>query len=314
MTTKLSLFQQKLQKLPPMSDFMITEIASDPAASEALCCLLARRVMHIDVGHIHVTTQKPVTAGLPGLHAIRLDIHIDQIEAVKMQENLKRLEVTSAPIDLLPDIMNIEAETRSADKRELPKRSRYYHALMDARSLEAGKDYEELPNTAIFWISSFDPFNQNRMVYTIKNGCLEDAAIPYEDGAVTFFLYTGGKQGNPAEDLRSLLRYLEKGELENRDDPELEKLDSCIRKIKQKQEVGTRYMDVWLHEKRMREDAMREGQKKGRKEAREEGILSFVRICRKYHATKEETVDNLKEQYGLESEEAGAYIKRYWET
>lgn len=68
-------------------------------------------------------------------------------------------------------------------------------------------------------------------------------------------------------------------------------------------------MDVWLHEKRMREDAMREG----RKEGREEGICSFIRICRKYHATKEETVDNLKEQYGLESEEAGAYVKRYWD-
>ena len=51
------------------------------------------------------------------------------------------------------------------------------------------------------------------MVYTIKNQCIEDNTVSYEDGAAKLFLYTKGtegKPGNPSQNLIDMLKYIEK--------------------------------------------------------------------------------------------------------
>lgn len=39
--------------------------------------------------------------------------------------------------------------------------------------------------------------------------------LPYDDGAGTIFLYTKGTEGNPPEELRQLMRYMEHSTLSN---------------------------------------------------------------------------------------------------
>ena len=56
----------------------------------------------------------------------------------------------------------------------LPKRVRFYHAKIDAETLKSGEDYGMLKKVYVIFIMLFDPFGLNRMVYTIKNSCVEE--------------------------------------------------------------------------------------------------------------------------------------------
>ena len=60
---------------------------------------------------------------------------------------------------------------------------RYYHSLVDTQLLSTGSGYENLPKVVIIIILPYDPFDKDRMVYTIENHCTEDPTIPYNDGA-----------------------------------------------------------------------------------------------------------------------------------
>lgn len=39
-------------------------------------------------------------------------------------------------------------------------------------NLMAGEDYSALRNVVVIFITTYDPFGRDRMVYTIKNGCI----------------------------------------------------------------------------------------------------------------------------------------------
>lgn len=56
-------------------------------------------------------------------------------------------------------------------------RSRYSRALKDVKLLKAGEKYKKLPNYISIWILSYDPFGQNRMLYTVKNFVVEEKTV-----------------------------------------------------------------------------------------------------------------------------------------
>ena len=58
-----------------------------------------------------------------------------------------------------------------------------------------------LKNIYIFMIMPYDPFGKKRMVYTVKNQCIEEPDIPYEDGIRKIYLYTKGVEGSPSQEL-----------------------------------------------------------------------------------------------------------------
>ena len=82
-------------------------------------------------------------------------------------------------------------------KKNLRKRSRYYHSQMDMETLARGHDYEELPNNYVIFICDFDPFGLKKYCYTFENCCLEDYELKLEDGCTSIFLSTRGE--NPEE-------------------------------------------------------------------------------------------------------------------
>lgn len=73
-------------------------------------------------------------------------------------------------------------------------------------------------------ITPYYPFHLDRMIYTIKNTCMEEPDIPYDDGAKTIFLYTNERNGNPPEELKQLLQYMEHTEDTYAINDELKKL------------------------------------------------------------------------------------------
>lgn len=80
----------------------------------------------------------------------------------------------------------------------------------------------------ISWIS-----NRIRTVgKRISSKCEEIPDLPYDDGAKTLFLYTKGIEGNPPEELKKLLRYMEHSSAENADTQDLRELHEMVTEVK----------------------------------------------------------------------------------
>lgn len=146
------------------------------------------------------------------------------------------------------------------DKRALPRRVRFYHGKIVARCLNSGVDYDELKDVAVIMILSYDPFGLDRMVYTVKNKCLEEPQMAYEDGAVTLFLYTQGAKGIPSEELKQFLRYMEESTCENAVSDELKEVHRMVEIVKF--DAETTISCVRLMEKLER--SKREGETRGK--------------------------------------------------
>ena len=124
----------------------------------------------------------------------------------------------------------------------------------------------------MIFITTYDPFDLNRMVYTISNKCEEVPDMPYDDGAKTLFLYTKGTEGNPPEELRQLLHYMEDTCAENAVTPELRELHEMVTQVKCDKEVGLVYMKAYELEQRL----LRQGREEGLTRGEEKAILSQV--------------------------------------
>jgi len=123
----------------------------------------------------------------------------------------------------------------------------------------------------VIFITTYDPFGLERMVYTVKNGCIEVPELPYEDGARTIFLYTKGTKGNPPEELRELLYYMEHTSKENAKTESLQRLHEMVTAVKRDRKVGLTYMKSFEIEQRIREEEREEGREEGRAEGLAKG-------------------------------------------
>ena len=94
------------------------------------------------------------------------------------------------------------------DTYVLPKRSRYYQALLDIDLLQKGQPYDLLPPTFIIFICVFDFFEQDNYVYTFKKCCLENRELELPDEATTMILNTKGTHGDISKDIKSFYDYV----------------------------------------------------------------------------------------------------------
>jgi len=66
----------------------------------------------------------------------------------------------------------------------------YY--LIDCKLLPANTPYAKLPDMFSIWILPYDPFGDDRIIYTVKNKVEENNQIVYNDGVTKIYLYTKG--------------------------------------------------------------------------------------------------------------------------
>lgn len=161
----------------------------------------------------------------------------------------------------------------------------------------------ELPEYISIWILPYDPFGQNRMVYTVKNCVEEDTQIVYNDGVKKLFLYTGGELGG-SEDLKNLLHYFSKSAKENVVDPELMQLHSIVETIKGSQEMGEQYMTMQEYIEYEREEAIEEAVQT----TRDAGIHKLIGALKEFQISDEQIVEKVMEKYQLSLEETQAYL------
>ena len=222
---------RKLEELNLLDDFLFQEMVISPEVGEEFCRILLRVILGREIRQVKITPQRSIPGRDTDRHGVRLDAYI---EDVSPEGTMGEGELLDARI--VRDIYDIEPN-KVHERSVLPRKMRYYHGLVDTKLLETSVSYEKLPNVFIIMILPYDPFDRNRMVYTVKNQCVEDSTVSYEDGAVKIFLYTRGTEGNPGKNLIDMLKYIEESTEENIVNQDIERIHNMVQLTKQKKEL-----------------------------------------------------------------------------
>ncbi|MBO5342781.1 MAG: hypothetical protein J6A73_08875, partial [Lachnospiraceae bacterium] len=140
----------------------------------------------------------------------------------------------------------------------------------------------------------------SRMVYTFRNQCVEDREIIYEDGALNMILYTKGTEGNPSQELKSMLHYMEKTTADNAIGSELGNVQRLVERVKARKEVDLSYMKSW------------EWDAYNRDIGREEGIRALITSCRNLNVSREDILEQLMDNLSMDKEKALEYLEKYY--
>ena len=240
--------RRKLEELNLMDDFLFNAMLTHPETGEKFTHTILKLLFNRDFKNLKVSAQKFYAGMNTDLRGARLDVCIEG-DCVDIDG-----EDISSVYDVEPD-QNDKAKAIAA----FPKRSRFYHAIIDSRSLKSGEDFGKLKQVYVIFICNYDLFGYDRVWYTIKNRCLEEPEMDYEDGAVTLVLYTRGTKGKISEELRQFLNYMENTDQNNAVNDELKSIQRMVDAVKRDGEVSLRYMKSFEHDQLMYERGIEQG-------------------------------------------------------
>jgi len=125
------------------------------------------------------------------------------VKKVRTQYRISRLTSHDAILDVLAEdsrgrLSNIEIQR--ADTIDHARRTRFYGAMIDSEYLAKGKDYEELPDVHIVYISETDLWKAGRTCYPVKK-YFQGTEIPYEDGVHVLYVNAAVDDGSETADL-----------------------------------------------------------------------------------------------------------------
>ena len=316
--------KRTIEELNIIDDFLFLEMINYGEEGKEFCRLLLSTILNRPIGKVKVTAQKVITPGSTTNHGVRLDVCIEEItcksENMGANGNIcgNKNTINAEVANHVQDIYDVEMENRKSTeiRKSLPKRSRYYHSMIDRNALQTGADYKELKNVYVILIMPEDPFDRNRMWYTAKTQIVEDVTISYEDGATTIYLYTKGKMEKDRKELAELLYYIEDSKEDNVSNSTVAKIHKFTEQVKKDKEVGIGYMKTIEYENFIREEAREEVRaevkEEVRAEIREEAIDSCIQICMKVNLSEEETLQNIMEQFQLTKQNAKVMMGKYW--
>ena len=179
---------KKFENLTIQSDFIFKKVMS----RKRICIHLLEELLQIKIADInYLEAEKSLEPDYTS-RGIRLDIIVEDDNNthynLEMQVKNNKNPHTKAFV--------------------LPKRSRYYQALLDIDLLQQGQEYDRLPPTYVIFICVFDFFDEGNYVYTFKKRCLENLELELPDEATTMLLNTKGTHGNISKDIKSFYDYV----------------------------------------------------------------------------------------------------------
>lgn len=245
--------RKTLQELNLLDDFLFGTLLSSEEFGEPFARILLEVIFQKKFGRLKVIPQKIYPGRNTNLHGTRLDVYLEEMP-------------DEGPLERA-SIYDVEPDNSPGTIRELARRTRFYHSLIDSKCLKAGLKYEALKNVIVIFIMSEDLLGEGRMVYTIRSMCEESPELPYDDGARTLYLHTRGTKGNPPKALQQLLHYMEQSTEKNAVNDSLRQLHHMVETVKQDGEVAFSYMKSWDREARIREEGRKEGRAEERKKA-----------------------------------------------
>ena len=237
--------RKKLEELNLLDDFLFNAMMTYPEMGEKFTRKILKLLFNRDFQNLKVIAQKSYGGLNTDLRGARLDVYVESDD--------------SAEIDASEDASIYDLEPDKNDKAKyvaaFPQRIRFYHAIIDSRSLKSGEDFGKLKRVYVIFICNYDPFGYDRVKYTIRNMCVEEPEMPYDDGAQTTVLYTKGTKGDDiSEELRQFLSYMENTTQTNAVNDTLKDIQKMVDIVKRDGEVSVSYMkgferDTIMYEK-----------------------------------------------------------------
>lgn len=175
-----------------------------------------------------------------------------------------------------------DVEMQNRKEGNIPKRTRFYQALMDAPMLKSGeKGFDKLKPLFIIVICDYDPYGMKKYCYTFESRCKEQTDLLLGDEVTKLFLSTKGKnEDEVSKELVDFLHYITESNehgLPEECDERLRRLHESIQEIKTSTSVEVEYMKMEERERLVKEEAiergLREGRIRGREEGRKEGRI-----------------------------------------
>ena len=216
-----------------------------PEMGEKFTRKILKLLFNKEFRNLKVIAQKSYGGLNTDLRGARLDVYVESDD--------------SAEIDASEDASIYDLEPDKNDKAKyiaaFLQRIRFYHAIIDSRSLKSGEDFGKLKRVYVIFICNYDPFGYDRVKYTIRNMCVEEPEMPYDDGAQTTVLYTKGTKGDDiSEELRQFLNYMENTTQTNAVNDTLKDIQKMVDIVKRDGEVSLSYMkgferDTIMYEK-----------------------------------------------------------------
>ena len=244
-----------------------------------------------------------------------LGIKIEYLEYVGRQETLKQgYESKGIRLDVYvidSNGVSYDIEVQVEDKKDLPKRTRYYHGSIDISLLPPGKNYNDLGPSLVIFITNFDPFGLARYIYTFQNRCDQERSLCLGDGAKSVFVNTKGKRGKISRQLRQIIRYLNAGEVS---DGYTRQLDGAVNSVKGSEERRLEYMRIYTYEDELRAEGRAEGRIEGRAEGRAEGriegeIKGRVKTYNEMGMNADEIIKKIGSIFSMSETEAAEHVE-----
>ena len=237
--------RKKLEELNLLDDFLFNAMMTYPEMGEKFTRKILKLLFNREFRNLKVIAQKSDGGLNTDLRGARLDVYVESDD--------------SAEIDVSEDASIYDLEPDKNDRAKyvaaFPQRIRFYHAIIDSRSLKSGEDFGKLKRVYVIFICNYDPFGYDRVKYTIRNMCVEEPEMPYDDGAQTTVLYTKGTKGDGiSEELRQFLNYMENTTQTNAVNDTLKDIQKMVDIVKRDGEVSLSYMkgferDTIMYEK-----------------------------------------------------------------
>ena len=108
-----------------------------------------------------------------------------KVTSVKSQYDIANLQGRSVRLDVRAEDDSgklYDIEVQRSDKGALPKRARYNSALIDANLLNAGDNFDKLPETYVIFITEHDVFKGEKALYHADRRIEELNYAPLNDG------------------------------------------------------------------------------------------------------------------------------------
>ena len=233
----------KFENLTIQSDFIFKKVMS----RKRICIHLLEELLQIKIADISYFEAEKSLEPDYASRGIRLDIIVADNKNTHYNLEMQVNNIKN------PDTKNYV----------LPKRTRYYQAILDTDMLQKGQDYDELSPTYIIFFCLFDFFEDSQRIYTFKRRCLENMEIELADEAAIMFLNTLGTKGDVSPDIQSLFDYINNNTVTSNFTREVA---DTITEIKNDKKVRDSYMTYEMRMKDIREESLAEGEAKGRVE------------------------------------------------
>lgn len=107
-----------------------------------------------------------------------------------------------------------------------------------------GTDYRELKLSFVIFVCTFDPFGEDRYIYTFENRCAENPGLRLGDGTVKVILNTRGRRDDVTPEMKILLDFIDGGEPGDDFTRELDRAVKAARKNEKCRALNVRWTFV----------------------------------------------------------------------